>query len=88
MAKRITDCSGIRIIPECPPIKQNDQTGETDKVFDGFTEDMSIEEAQLAFFKAIDGKTKEEKEKIWAEYEKIFPTIFHNSLKKNEGYLV
>lgn len=37
-----------------------------------FTEQMTFEEAQLAFFKAVDGKSKEETEKIRKQF---FATI-------------
>lgn len=42
---------------------------------DLFNEQMTFEEAQLAFFKAIDGKTKEEAEEIRKQFFAAIPKI-------------
>ena len=53
-----------------------------------FNENMTMQEAQLALYKAIDGKSKEEKEEITKEFEDISEKIVHNDSVINKNYLV
>lgn len=53
-----------------------------------FTEQMTFEEAQLAFFKAVDGKSKEETEKIRKQFFAIIPKITKREIELSEkGWL-
>ena len=50
-----------------------------------FNEQMTSQEARLAFFRAADGKTKTEIEKLKSDYSKILPIIMkreHNLASK------
>ena len=46
-----------------------------------FTENMTREEAWDVLFSSVDGKTKEEREEIMSEYEKVLPVIVQKELK-------
>lgn len=53
-----------------------------------FTEQMTFEEAQFAFFKAVDGKSKEETEKIRKEFFAIIPKITKREIElSKKGWL-
>lgn len=53
-----------------------------------FSANMSFEEAQFAFFQAIEGKTKAEIEKIKALFEKHIPLITKRELEMSKkGWL-
>jgi len=53
-----------------------------------FNENMSSLELQTAFFKAVEGKSKKEKEKIHAEYCKMQSKILDREFKlADEGWL-
>ena len=49
-----------------------------------FNENMSSSEARKAFFAAVDGKTKEEIEKLKADYYNVIPAIVKRESKLAE----
>lgn len=52
-----------------------------------FNENMSFEDAQYTFFKAIDGKDRAEIEKVKAQFEKYIPSITKREMKMaNRGW--
>lgn len=54
-----------------------------------FNENMSSNEARLVFFSAIDGKTKEEIERLKADYYAIQPVIMKKELAlASKGWLI
>ena len=52
-----------------------------------FDEHMSYSEAQTVLFSVVVGKTKEEKERIKAEYSAILPAIIHKETMANKNCL-
>ena len=54
-----------------------------------FNEQMTSYEARSAFFAAVDGKSREEIEKLKAEYTKALPAIYNRERKlADEGWLL
>ena len=45
-----------------------------------FNENMTTNELRMALFRAIEGKTKEEMEKIFEEHDKIHPIVFKKEM--------
>ena len=53
-----------------------------------FNEQMTFEEAQFAFFKAVDGKSEEETEKIRKQFFATIPKITKREIELSEkGWL-
>jgi hypothetical protein len=54
-----------------------------------FSEEMTSNQARLAFFKAVEGKTKEEIEEIKVAYFEVSSKILERELKMaDEGWFV
>ena len=54
-----------------------------------FNEQMTSNEATLAFFRAVDGKTKAEIEQLKADFSKVLPVITEREFKLAEkGWLI
>ena len=54
-----------------------------------FSEEMTSNQARLAFFKAVEGKTKEEIEEIKVAYFEVSSKILQRELKMaDEGWFV
>ena len=54
-----------------------------------FSESMTSSQARFAFFKAVDGKSKEEVEKLKSDYFKVMDVIMDREFKlANEGWLL
>ena len=54
-----------------------------------FNEKMSSNEARYSFFKAVEGKSKDEIEIIKLEYEKVLEIIYDREMKlSEEGWLL
>ena len=54
-----------------------------------FNEQMTSNEARMAFFKAVEGKTKAEIEHIKLEYSKVLPKIIERELElAKNGWLI
>lgn len=54
-----------------------------------FNENMTSSQARFAFFKAVDGKSKEEVEKLKNDYFKVLDVIMDREFKlANEGWLL
>ena len=52
-----------------------------------FNENMTSSEARHVLFSSVDGKTKEEIDRIKLEYDAVIPRIVKNELRNNEGYM-
>ena len=52
-----------------------------------FNESMTNAEARRTLFTVVEGKSKEETERIKQEYSKIIPIINKRELKSNRQYL-
>lgn len=53
-----------------------------------FSKDMTFDEARRLFYKSIDGKSKEEVEKIKKEYYDIIPSVLKRDLDRvDDGWL-
>ena len=54
-----------------------------------FNENMSSHEARQVLFSSVDGKTKEEIEKIKDEYSAVLPAIMDRELKLvDQGWII
>ena len=54
-----------------------------------FNENMSSREARKVLFSSVDGKTKEEIEKIKDEYSAVLPAIMDRELKLvDQGWII
>ena len=63
---------------------KNNENGEVLALDNIFNEQMTSNEARIALFKAVEGKTKEEIEQIKAEYLKVLPVINERERKLSE----